>query len=146
MTYFAQKKTESGISLLAYFDTYSGKPMMNYPYSIRIDIQKNVADNLDTFFISVYKDNKLYVNADAMLVSSLERKADIERRILRIARMSLYEMNQVSKDNLDKTYNPRRDYREREAYSGTSNHKYSSLYGYDNFGEPIYRTCDGKFE
>lgn len=121
MTYFAKKTNENGThSAMAYFDTYSGKPMMNYPYAIRIDVKKDVADGLDSCIISVYKANSVYCNCDAMLISHMEHKTDIELRIMRIARAALYEKNAESKDNIANEYNPKRDFRVRKPYSNES--------------------------
>lgn len=119
MTYYAQKKNTNGVSLLAYFDTYSGKPMTNYPYTIRIDI-KRFAEGQDTFYVSLVYQNKYTSYVDTLFVSHIEHREDIERRILRIARSALYEKRNISKDNLEKIYNPRRDFRVRKLYSNES--------------------------
>lgn len=144
MTYYAQKKNTNGVSLLAYFDTYSGKPMTNYPYTIRIDIN-NSSDDYQTCTISIVSKTSCQF-ADFFYICKYDRRDEIERRILKLARASLYELKRSQSDNLNKTYNPRRDYREKKPYSGTSEQLQSRFWGLDGFGEPIYITVDGKFE
>lgn len=130
MTYFAKKENPNGFSLMAYFDTYSGRPMKDYPYTIRLDVERRIKDKVDVCIISVVKDGTIYFTCDTALFSHLETREQIEKRITRIARAALYERNAQKKDRLEEIYSPKRDFRERKTSYIRTNPR-SDYEGYD---------------